>query len=187
MTLQAILSGQGLMFLFFAVAAIASGLLVVVLQNPLRAALSLVINLFSVAGLYLSLNAYFLATVQVIVYAGAIMVLFLFVIMLLNMGQPNLTTSYKGLRTIIAFSTAVGLGGLMAAVAVKANQPVALPTEAPIGGFAPGSVEGIGRVLYNPALPWLFAFEWTSFLLLVAVIGAVVLAGRRQSSSEGKA
>lgn len=187
MTLQAILSGQGLMFLFFAVAAIASGLLVVILQNPLRAALSLVINLFSVAGLYLSLNAYFLATVQVIVYAGAIMVLFLFVIMLLNMGQANLKTSYTGLRTIIAFASAIGLGGLMVAIALKDKSPVYLPSEATLTGSSPGSVEGVGKVLYNPSLPWLFAFEWTSFLLLVAVIGAVVLAGKRQISSEGKA
>ncbi|MEY3602421.1 MAG: hypothetical protein RL169_1665 [Armatimonadota bacterium] len=187
MTLQAILSGQGLMFLFFAVAAVASGLLVVILQNPLRAALSLVINLFSVAGLYLSLNAYFLATVQVIVYAGAIMVLFLFVIMLLNMGQANLNTSYRGIRTILAFASAVGLGGLMSAVVIKGVAPLMLPAETMIGGATPGSVEGVGKVLYNPSLPWLFAFEWTSFLLLVAVIGAVVLAGKRQTSQEGKA
>ena len=187
MTLQAILSGQGLMFLFFAVAAIASGLLVVILQNPLRAALSLVINLFSVAGLYLSLNAYFLATVQVIVYAGAIMVLFLFVIMLLNMGQANLNTSYRGVRTIIAFSSAIGFGGLMSAVALKGQPNVMLPADAMVTGSSAGSVEGIGKVLYNPNLPWLFAFEWTSFLLLVAVIGAVVLAGKRQQPSEDKA
>jgi NADH-quinone oxidoreductase subunit J len=187
MTLQAILSGQGLMFLFFAVAAIASGLLVVILQNPLRAALSLVINLFSVAGLYLSLNAYFLATVQVIVYAGAIMVLFLFVIMLLNMGQANLNTSYRGVRTVIAFASAFGLGGLMTAVALKGQSPVMLSAETLVNGSPAGSVEGVGKVLYNPSLPWLFAFEWTSFLLLVAVIGAVVLAGKRQQSTEGKA
>lgn len=187
MTLQAILSGQGLMFLFFAVAAIASGLLVVILQNPLRAALSLVINLFSVAGLYLSLNAYFLATVQVIVYAGAIMVLFLFVIMLLNMGQANMHTSYRGVRTIAAFASAIGLGGLMSAVAIKGQAAVVLPAETMVNGSTAGSVEGVGKVLYNPSLPWLFAFEWTSFLLLVAVIGAVVLAGKRQQSSEGKA
>lgn len=187
MTLQAILSGQGLMFLFFAVAAIASGLLVVILQNPLRAALSLVINLFSVAGLYLSLNAYFLATVQVIVYAGAIMVLFLFVIMLLNMGQANLNTSYRGVRTIAAFAAAIGLGGLTSAVAIKSGTSLMLPAESTVGGSTAGSVEGVGKVLYNPSLPWLFAFEWTSFLLLVAVIGAVVLAGKRQQAQEGKA
>jgi NADH:ubiquinone oxidoreductase subunit 6 (subunit J) len=75
----------------------------------------------------------------------------------------------------------------MSAVALKGQPDVMLPADAMVTGSSAGSVEGIGKVLYNPNLPWLFAFEWTSFLLLVAVIGAVVLAGKRQQPSEDKA
>jgi NADH:ubiquinone oxidoreductase subunit 6 (subunit J) len=96
-------------------------------------------------------------------------------------------TSYRGVRTVAAFASAIGLGGLMSAVAIKGQAAVMLPAETMVDGSTAGSVEGVGKVLYNPSLPWLFAFEWTSFLLLVAVIGAVVLAGKRQQSSEGKA
>lgn len=186
MNIDTLLTGQGLMFLFFASAAILSGLLVVLLQNPLRAALSLVLNLFSIAGLYLSLNAYFLATVQVIVYAGAIMVLFLFVIMLLNLGQPGNTASYKGVRAISAFSFALGTAGLLGLIVFRGVLNTPLIKDPIVRGFTAGSVEGIGHALYDPKLPWLFTFEWTSVLLLIAVIGSVVLAGRRIDTGGSK-
>ena len=89
--LSVLFSAQTLFFALFAALALGSAITMVLHPNPVRAALSLVVNLFCVAGLYLLLNAYFLAAVQVIVYAGAIMVLFLFVIMLLNLGSPDRT------------------------------------------------------------------------------------------------
>ena len=169
MTLQALLSGQGLMFLFFAVAAIASGLLVVILQNPLRAALSLVINLFSVAGLYLSLNAYFLATVQVIVYAGAIMVLFLFVIMMIDVREVVLQRFMPG-GNLPAMVLIVLLGAEMLALVLWSDRfAVTSPVTMPAGGE-------IGRLSKTLFADYLLPFEVASVILLAALVGAIVLA-----------
>src|SRR4051812_13988233 len=87
--LDSFMSGQVILFALFGVGALATAIAMVLSPNPIRSALFLVLNLFCVAVLYLLLSANFLAAVQVIVYAGAIMVLFLFVIMLLNLGTPD--------------------------------------------------------------------------------------------------
>ena len=183
-------SGPALVFLLFALGAIATGFLVVANPNPVRSALFLVLNLFCVAVLYLLLSAYFLAAVQVIVYAGAIMVLFLFVIMLLNLGTPDRSRERLKLQVPIAIVSALALAGIFswAILGSVPSQPVQVPLAegTPVSGDALGTPKGIGMTLYNPSLPWLLPFEVTSVLLLVATIGAVVLAKRGERPQEAK-
>ncbi|MFY7951762.1 MAG: NADH-quinone oxidoreductase subunit J [Armatimonadaceae bacterium] len=174
MPLQWLLDGQNLALLVFAVVAVATALLTVISSNPLRSALFLVLNLFCVAGIYLTLSAFFLSAVQVIVYAGAIMVLFLFVIMLLNLSSPDTTRNPLRYQTAIAFLTAGGIATFLILVFGRSLKGLGDGSES---GFV-GSVSAIGKDLYSPSRPWLFPFELTSVLLLVAVIGAVVLARR---------
>ncbi|MGC4042641.1 MAG: NADH-quinone oxidoreductase subunit J [Armatimonas sp.] len=178
--LQTLFTGPGLLFAAFAFGALATAILVVANKNPVRSALFLVLNLFCVAVLYLLLSAFFLAAVQVIVYAGAIMVLFLFVIMLLNLGSPEKARERLKLQVPAAVVAALSLALIVTwAIATSVPgeiKPVALPPDTPVSVEAMGTPEGIGRTLYNPALPWLLPFEVTSILLLVATIGAVVLA-----------
>jgi len=159
---------------------ILSALLVVSNKNPVRSALALVSTMILLAIMFLSLSAQFIAAVQVIVYAGAIMVLFLFVIMLLNLGAGN-TLKEKGGMHLAAAAT---FGGLFLVVlsgagAISTGLPASQTTKAFLTDG--GTIESIGKSLYNPQLPWLFPFEVTSFLLLIGVIGAIVLAKRRDS------
>ena len=165
-----------LLFALFSVAAVFFAVNVVFRRNAVHCALHLVGVLLALSGLFVLLNAQFIAAIQILVYAGAIMVLFLFVVMLLNVkGETPLLTpgAAKGfgfLFALIGFvellwivlSSAGGEGGTPRA-------PVALPQ-----GF--GSPAEIGKMLYST---WLFPFEVTSILLLIAVIGAVVLAKRK--------
>lgn len=174
MLIAPILTGQNLMFVAFGGIALASACLMLLASNPLRSALFLVLNLFSIAGLYLSLDAAFLATVQVIVYAGAIMVLFLFVIMLLNLGVSDRTADPLRGQGLVASLGAASLAVFLGLAILKGVGAAPLQS----GAVFSGSVEGIGKELYNPALPWLFPFEVTSVLLLVAVVGSVTLARR---------
>jgi NADH-quinone oxidoreductase subunit J len=175
-----------ILFLILAAIALAMALLVVLNPNPVRSALFLVLNLFCIAGLYLLLNAYFLSTVQVIVYTGAIMVLFLFVIMLLNLGTPDRTPNkLKGQAPLAILGGLLVAGALVWAI-TKGATGIALPAEPLVGEHALGTPHGIGKTLYSPKLPWLFPFELTSILLLIAVIGSVVLARRAYGEEVSK-
>ncbi len=157
------------LFMVLAAVALISGVLVVFQTHPLRSALWLIVNFFAVAGLYLLAHAEFIAAIQVIVYAGAIMVLFLFVIMLLNLRQPEeqLARPRLGLKmagiTLAVFSAVLMAMGF-ARVVIK---PV---TETPVGL---GNTESVARLLFTD---YLLPFEVTSVLLLVAIVGSVVLA-----------
>ena len=167
---------QTILFLIFAFGALSTGIVMVLQPNPVRSALFLVLNLFCVAVLYLLLNAWFLAAVQVLVYAGAIMVLFLFVIMLLNLGTPDRTVDRLRPQQPIAILAGVLLALLisgLALVQVDANIPAGRQND------ELGTVTSIGTNLFDPDQAWLFPFEVTSILLLIAVIGSVVLAKRR--------
>lgn len=155
-------------------ATILGGALGVVLNNnPVHAALSLVATLFGIAVLFVAQEANFLAAVQVIVYAGAIVVLFLFVIMLLGVEKTEDLESdpLVGQRPV-----AIGLGLLMAAglVAVVVTSTITGEPEAGAAWVRDGNdIAQIGRLLFTEHL---FAFEITSLLLVIAVVGAVVLA-----------
>ncbi len=161
---------------FFVIAAVAivGAVSMVLSRNTVHSALFLVINLFCVAALYLSLNAEFLAVVQVIVYAGAIMVLFLFVITLLNPNQSESPDQLKNqgvLAGVLALALLIVSGVAILSGSVTARLP-ATPPDITWGD----NVLAVGQLLYSQ---FLFPFEATSLLLLVGIVGATVLAKRR--------
>jgi NADH-quinone oxidoreductase subunit J len=161
-----------LAFVFFAVLAVGSALGLVLRRNPIHGALFLVVNLGSIAAFYLMLGAEFLAAAQVIVYAGAIMVLFIFAIMVLIPGKEE--TGPDPRRRLRLW--ALPAGGLLFAQ-VLAWLIVSRRMTAPPGTpAAPGGVEAIGRLLFTD---YLFPFELTSVLLLAAMVGVLLLARRR--------
>jgi NADH-quinone oxidoreductase subunit J len=163
-----------ILFILFAAVAAVSGILMITRPNPIIAALFLILNFGSLAGLYLLLNAQFIAVVQVIVYAGAIMVLFLFVIMLLRPEHEILVSKIIGIKI---FSFAVtALVFIQLAYLIFFSHPGSLINPNVAASINSGTVETIGRELYtNYILP----FEAAGFLLLAATIGAVVLAKKK--------
>ena len=160
--------------IFFGLAAVSliSGVLVVFQTHPLRSALWLIVNFFAVAGVYLLLHAEFIAAIQIIVYAGAIMVLFLFVIMLLNLREPEAPGKYP--------YSAQKVGGFVVSVAVAFFIAMGLsrvklaPGPAAVPGL--GNTESIAKLLFTD---YLLPFEVTSVLLLVSIVGAVVLSKKK--------
>jgi NADH-quinone oxidoreductase subunit J len=158
--------------LFYVVAflTVASALTVVLHRNPVYSALALVFTLFQIAVLFVMLDAHLIAFLQVIVYAGAIVVLFLFVIMLLSLEPEEPLVGRLTLRTaVLAMATLLTLE--LGAVTLGA-QPA--PAKTPPEGF--GSVASVAESLFTRHL---LPFELTSVLLLVAVVGAVVMARRK--------
>jgi NADH-quinone oxidoreductase subunit J len=158
-------------FWVFAIPLIVSALGVVVARNPVNAAMSLVAAFFFLAGIYVLLTAHLLAFLQVLVYAGAIMVLFLFVIMLLTTGDEAFARARVKLMQVAGACGAAGLVAVIV-VAVRELGPLTMPRVAP--DF--GTVKAVGRLLYTQ---YLLPFEATSLLLLVAIVGAVVVAKHR--------
>jgi len=163
-----------ILFILFGTVAAVSGILMITRSNVIIAALFLILNLGSLAGLYLLLNAQFIAVVQVIVYAGAIMVLFLFVIMLLKPEQERLVSKIIGFKT---FSFAVtALVFIQLAYLIFFSHPGSSIKPDVAASINAGTVGTIGRELYtNYILP----FEAAGYLLLAATIGAVVLAKKK--------
>ncbi len=160
---------EWVVFAVVAGCAVASAVGLVVRPNPLHGALYLVGNLFCVAVLYLMLRAEFLALAQVIVYAGAIMVLFVFAIMLLVPGKAEAGVDPLGPQRMLALPFA----GLLGLVVVLVLPYAAARAPAPP---APGGVQPLGERLFTD---YLFPFEVTSVLLLAALVGALTLARRR--------
>lgn len=160
---------DSILFIIFAIVAIACGLNLVLQTHPINSALSLIGVMGSLAVLYLLLGAEFLAAAQIIVYAGAIMVLFVFVIMLLNAGSEKVGrrswfAQVAGLPLLLAF---LGMMGF----AIRGLLPQMRSVE--FGSFVGGTARQIGRVLFTE---YLLPFEATSILILIAIVGAVVLA-----------
>lgn len=167
-------------FYLFGIIAVVSALLFVTRKSPVAAALWLVNTMFCLAALYVLLDAQFIGAIQVLVYAGAIMVVFLFVIMLLNLGHPSELADARGL----GWKLAAGLVGLALIAEVfaltRARIPAALSLPA---GFVGSQVErqGVIAPIAEPLFKeYLLAFELTSVLLLAAIVGAVVLGRRRE-------
>ena len=152
--------------------AVFGGILVITRKNAVHSALALILTLLSLAGLYLMLYAPFVAGVQIILYAGGIMVLFLFVIMLVNLERSEKEEQYSQ-QWIAGILAALALGGLFIGIFVKGNG--LLPTH--LVKMADGTnTQDIGMLLYRD---YMFSFEIASLLLLVAIIGAVVMAKKR--------
>jgi NADH-quinone oxidoreductase subunit J len=163
-----------ILFILFASVAAVSGILMITRSSPLIAALFLILNFGSLAGLYLLLNAQFIAVVQVIVYAGAIMVLFLFVLMLLKPEHETLASKIFGLKTFSFAIAALVFIQMAYLIFFSHSGPFIKPDVS--ASINAGTVETIGRELYtNYILP----FEAAGFLLLAATIGAVVLAKKK--------
>ncbi len=168
---------QEILFYFFAGLAIGMAALVIFQTNPVASALSLVFALFALSGLYVLLDAPFVAVLQVLVYAGAIMVLFVFVIMLLKLRPEDL----KDDKVTWGKSGVVLMGVAFAFFLIK--HIVAVPAE-PFKEVAAtfGDPKSVGYLLFTK---FLIPFELTSFLLLIAMIGVVILARRGEVDSEG--
>jgi NADH-quinone oxidoreductase subunit J len=181
-----------LVFYIFAVAAVVSAALCILQRSPVSAALWLVSTMFSLAAIYVLLNAQFIAAIQVLVYAGAVMVLFLFVIMLLNLGHPQ--SDIRGPSMVAATLVIVGLLAVEL-VALLQYTPRRLASELsqwptftdPSTVFVAGEItqqesatRGVVGAVAAPLFQvYLIPFEITSILLLVAMVGAVVLAKRK--------
>jgi NADH-quinone oxidoreductase subunit J len=161
-----------ILFLFFGGICVAGAVNLLVQRHPINSALSLVVVMASLAGEYLLLGAEFVAAIQVIVYAGAIMVLFIFTIMLLNAGEE---VRSKGSRVAILLGVpGVAIGGVLVAWTLlrHSNTPW-------VPMFAlPGDPRVIARLLFRD---FLLPFEVTSVLILIAIMGAVVLASKPES------
>ncbi len=158
-----------ILFLIFAVIAVVCGINVVIQTHPISSAISLIGVMGSLAVLYLLLGAEFLAAAQVIVYAGAVMVLFIFVIMLLNAGgEPKATRSR--LAEWIGAPLLIVLLGLLAFFVQRMFPPGSMVH---FGGFRGGSALDVGRALFTS---YVLPFEITSALILIAILGAIVLA-----------
>lgn len=170
------------LFLGFGALVVATAMMVILHRNPVTSALFLVLSFCSLAGIYILLRAEFLGMVQVIVYAGAIMVLFLFVIMYLNLQHDVETGAQIAVRRGIGWMVGALLllfAGLLANRGWSAG-PIA--EQLPAQGN--GNAAAIGKVLYSR---FLFPFEITSVLLLVAMVGAIVLAKGRGGPADSEA
>jgi len=164
-----------MVFYLFAAVAVLASLLVIAQRNPIYSVLLLIASFGALSGLYVLLDAPFVAVIQIIVYAGAIMVLFLFVVMLLN--APHEDTDYDEKAHPLMRPGARRFGAVLAAVLIV-ELVWALTRHGESGVFAGGSVSSvsaIGRLLFTD---YAFPFEVTSVLILVAMVGAVVLARR---------
>ncbi len=161
-----------LFFAYFAFVIAAASVLVVVLRNPIYSALSLLVMFFHVAGLYVTLHAEFLAAVQVIVYAGAILVLYLFVVMLLNIKQDDRYHRQWPVAGVIG--VALALEALVLTL-LKSRGPASATSSEEKTVAALGNTESLGDMLYST---YLFPFEVASLILLVAMVGAILLAKR---------
>ncbi len=162
-----------------ALIAVGAAVMMITTRNAVHSALFLVVVMASLAVFFLGLWAPFIAMVQVAVYAGAIMVLFLFVIMLLGAEKT-------GTRMLRSWQTPVAIALALIVVVLGAflllSSPAAAVADLPVGDITTGSAEAIGLALYSV---WLFPFEAVSILLLVAMIGAVVMT-RQEARNEGK-
>lgn len=171
------MTGVDLAFWILATVAVAGSLLVITNKNPVASVLFLVLTFFCLAGLFVTLHSHFLAAIQVLVYAGAIMVLFLFVVMLLNLGSPQWFDVTGKPLAIVAAALGAGFVAVLLAGGLPTFEPLA---RGPAAGMSPdvlGSTEAIGAGLYTA---YYLPFFGTALLLLVAMVGAVVLARRQR-------
>jgi NADH-quinone oxidoreductase subunit J len=174
------LAFEALLFYAFAAVTVIGALLVVSQRNPVYSVLSLVGAFFGLSGLYVLLEAPFVAVVQIIIYAGAIMVLFLFVVMLLNVpredaaewdrSHPLYRPAAVRIGAVLALLMALELGWAL-------SRTTGLTAIVGEGRPAASSVAELGRVLFTT---YMFQFEVTSILIIVAMVGAVVLARKRE-------
>jgi len=160
---------EPILFVIFGAISVGGSIMVVTRRHPMASALYLILTLFAVAALFALRQAHFLAAIQVIVYAGAVVVLFIFVIMLINVPESRLPIErLTGLRFL-----GVTVAGLLILESALVARRFVIPGTPAADS---GSVEAVGRALFTD---YLLAFELTSVLLLAAVIGAIALAKKK--------
>lgn len=173
---------ETLLFYLFSAIAIGAALLTILNRNPVAAAVNLIVVMVSLAGLFALLNAHFVAVIQLLVYAGAVMVLFIFVIMLLNLKDGYSTgwisRDFNIPLTLAGVSIAV-LGGIKLLAFVA--QISTTPSSTQVIGEDFGTTKLVGKILYTE---YLLPFEAASILLLAAIIGAVILAKKKIGINE---
>src|SRR3984957_17709623 len=160
-------------FFFLAAIAILGAISLILQRHPIHSALSLIVVMVALAGLYLLMGAEFVAAVQIIVYGGAIMVLFVFVIMLLNAGVEERTNMSKMAGWAAGLPLAIALMVFLAATVARSPNRV----QAVAQSGAPAPTKVVAGLLFQE---FVYPFELTSFLILVAIIGAIVLAQREK-------
>ncbi len=163
---------QKTLFFILAAMAVISALMTITRKNPLSGALSLIMTFISLAGLYFMSSAPFVGVLQVLVYAGAIMVLVIFVVMLLNLPEGELEEErIPPRRWVLAFFSLVPLGFLCIAQILSTDMKA-------VDSLGPnfGSVKSVGRLMFGD---YLLQFEMVSILLLIAIVGAVVMAKKK--------
>lgn len=175
------MSGELVVFAFGSGVSILFALLMLFQKAPIRSVLSLVITFFGLAVLSVLLAAPFIAMLQVIVYAGAILVLFLFVIMLLNLEQEATEKETRKIHRVLSLVAVLGLGGLILGAFLRVGRPPvpfppASPAQIPAVGKLADEIPLLGRLLFTDHL---LAFEAVSVLLLLAAVGALALSKRR--------
>ncbi len=162
------------LFYFLSSLTLLCALMVVISKNPVHSIIFLIITFFTISGHYILLNAQFLAAVNIIVYAGAIMVLFLFVIMFLNMGKDERDQK----TSVITKITGAIAGGLLFVVMIAALKDATLqPVDVDNFNSQIGMVENLGQLLFTK---YILPFELASVLFLVAMVGAVML-GKKET------
>jgi NADH-quinone oxidoreductase subunit J len=171
---------QAIMFYVFAVLAVASGVLVVSSRNPVHSVLFLIVAFFNAAGLFVLIGAEFLAMILVIVYVGAVAVLFLFVVMMLDIDFVQLRSGfvrYLPIGALVGFILLAELVLVIGSRVVAPGVPNAAAVSA-VGGVSLSNTRALGDILYTR---YLFAFQAAGLILLVAMIGAIVLTLRRRA------
>jgi NADH-quinone oxidoreductase subunit J len=171
---------QAVLFYIFAAVAVASGVLVVSARNPVHSVLFLIVAFFNAAGLFVLVGAEFLAMILVIVYVGAVAVLFLFVVMMLDIDFAELRSGFVRYLPIGALVGFILLAELILVFGGWAVSP-AIPSQAPAvaaGGVPLTNTRALGNILYTR---YLFAFQVAGLILLVAMVGAIVLTLRHRA------
>jgi len=168
---------ETVVFYVFAALALAGALMVISFKSPVSSALSLVLTLFATAVLFVLLLGHFVAVIQILVYAGAIMILFLFTVMFLNLKEGALEFESKHLGFKVSILLVILLFvGYFASIGFKNGMLPRNLGVSEMDGF--GSVQGVGTTLFTD---YLLPFELTSILIIVAIIGVVVIAKKRAS------
>ena len=171
--------GEAIFFYLFSVGAVASGAMVVVARNPVHAVLFLILAFFNAAGLFVLLNAEFLAMLLVVVYVGAVAVLFLFVVMMLDVDFAELKAGFIRNAPIGALVGGIVLAELVALFSFKGLATAPAKTLAAAVPSNLTNTEALGEILYTK---YVYFFQAAGMILLVAMIGAIVLTLRRRSN-----
>jgi NADH-quinone oxidoreductase subunit J len=176
------LTAETVIFAVLSLSTVVGALYTVTRRNPVTAVMSLVFTFFTLAGLYATLDAHFVAVLQILVYAGAIMVLFIFVVMILNREEVS-PVSFKGIATRLLGVLSGGYVAYVGASAVWSERAGTLLGPPPPAGFTYGTVATVGAALFRD---FVLPFEAISLLLLVAIVGGVIVSRSAHTTEQAE-